>query len=168
MNYQEIQELIKTMINSDLTSLELEFEGVSLKLRRGTGEEREIVKIEPEKKEVQKVKETPVKSTEVTNEPAALEARPQVVSEAAVDSANVKVINSPIVGTFYTSAGPGKDNFVNVGSKVKKGQTLCIIEAMKLMNEIDSEVSGEVVEILADNEQMVEYGQPLFKIRVEG
>lgn len=72
---------------------------------------------------------------------------------------------SPMVGTFYTSSSPDNPSFVKVGDKVKKGQTLCIIEAMKLMNEIESEIEGEVIKILASNEQMVEFGQPLFAIR---
>jgi len=75
------------------------------------------------------------------------------------------VLKSPMVGTFYTSSAPGKDPYVKVGDKVKKGDTLCIIEAMKLMNEIESEFDGEIVEVLVENEQMVEYGQPLFKIK---
>lgn len=74
------------------------------------------------------------------------------------------VIESPIVGTFYSSSNPDSDAFVSVGSMVKKGQVLCIIEAMKLMNEIESDVDGQVVEVLVKNEQGVEYGQPLFKI----
>ncbi len=78
---------------------------------------------------------------------------------------SIKEITAPIVGTFYSSPSPDKPPFVNVGSKVKKGDVLCIIEAMKLMNEIQSEIEGEVVEILAKNEQMVEYGQLIFKIK---
>jgi len=74
------------------------------------------------------------------------------------------VIESPIVGTFYSSSNPDSDAFVSVGSIVKKGQVLCIIEAMKLMNEIESDIDGTVIEILVKNEQGVEYGQPLFKI----
>ena len=72
---------------------------------------------------------------------------------------------SPMVGTFYAAPSPEKPPFVKVGDKVKKGQTLCIIEAMKLMNEIESDYDGEVVKILVNNEQMVEFGQPLFIIR---
>ncbi len=75
------------------------------------------------------------------------------------------LINSPIVGTFYASPSPGAEAFVKVGSHVDKGQTLCIVEAMKLMNEIESEISGEVLRIFAENGQPVEYGQPLFGIR---
>ncbi len=74
------------------------------------------------------------------------------------------VITSPFVGTFYRTPAPDQPSFVDVGSVVKKGQTLCIVEAMKLMNEIESEVAGKVVEILAENAQPVEFGQPLFRI----
>ena len=75
------------------------------------------------------------------------------------------IIKSPMVGTFYSKASPTAEAFVKIGSKVKKGDTLCIIEAMKLMNEIESEFDGEVVEILAKDEDMVEYGQALFIIK---
>ncbi|MDY5913368.1 MAG: acetyl-CoA carboxylase biotin carboxyl carrier protein [Inconstantimicrobium porci] len=78
---------------------------------------------------------------------------------------SVVVVKAPIVGTFYGAPSPDSDNFVSVGSKVKKGDTLCIIESMKLMNEIESEEDGEVVAIIANDKAMVEYGQPLFKIR---
>jgi len=75
------------------------------------------------------------------------------------------LVKSPIVGTFYSSPSPGAEEFVKVGLHVDVGQTLCIVEAMKLMNEIESEVSGEVLRIFAENGQPVEYGQPLFGIR---
>ena len=77
---------------------------------------------------------------------------------------NIFVVKSPIVGTMYSSPSDESQNFVKVGSEVKKGDILCILEAMKLMNEIESEVDGEIVEVLVSNEDMVEYGQPLFKI----
>lgn len=76
------------------------------------------------------------------------------------------IITSPFVGTYYSQPSPGKPSFVKVGDKVSKGQTLCILEAMKIMNEIESDINGEIVEICADNESLVEYGQPLFKVRV--
>jgi acetyl-CoA carboxylase biotin carboxyl carrier protein len=78
------------------------------------------------------------------------------------------VIKSPIVGTFYAAASPGADPFVSVGAQVSSGQVLCIIEAMKLMNEIESDVSGEIAKIFAENGQPVEYGEPLFGIRERG
>ncbi|MFT4628345.1 MAG: acetyl-CoA carboxylase biotin carboxyl carrier protein [Myxococcota bacterium] len=74
-------------------------------------------------------------------------------------------VESPMVGTFYRAPGPDASNYVDVGSKVKQGDTLCIVEAMKLMNEIEAEVSGTVVEILVDNANPVQFGTPLFKIR---
>lgn len=79
---------------------------------------------------------------------------------------NIKIVTSPIVGTFYEAPAPGKPPFVKVGDKVSKGQVLCIIEAMKVMNKIESEIEGEIVEKLVKNEQPVEFGTPLFKIKV--
>jgi acetyl-CoA carboxylase biotin carboxyl carrier protein len=94
------------------------------------------------------------------------EFRPRATAPAA-PAANEKkghVITSPFVGTFYRSPGPDQPVFTEVGSPVKKGQTLCIVEAMKLMNEIESEVAGKVVEVLAQSGAPVEFGQPLFRI----
>lgn len=84
---------------------------------------------------------------------------------AASSDAGLHVIKSPFVGTFYGAPSPGKPVYVKVGDKVKAGQTLCVLEAMKIMNEIDADVAGEIVEICVDNESLVEFGQPLFKIR---
>jgi acetyl-CoA carboxylase biotin carboxyl carrier protein len=83
----------------------------------------------------------------------------------AVDDGSHK-ITSPFVGTYYGQPAPGKPNYIKVGDKISKGQTLCILEAMKIMNEIESDVSGEVIEICIDNESLVEFGQTLFKVRV--
>lgn len=96
----------------------------------------------------------------VAAQPVAAE-QPQ--AEASQEKAG-NIVKSPIVGTFYSAAGPEAEDYVKVGDKVKKGQVLCIIEAMKLMNEIESEFDGEIAEILVKNEQMVEFGQPLFRI----
>lgn len=88
-----------------------------------------------------------------------------VAKPAASSDAGLHVIKSPFVGTFYGAPSPGKPVYVKVGDKVKAGQTLCVLEAMKIMNEIDADVAGEIVEICVDNESLVEFGQPLFKIR---
>lgn len=93
---------------------------------------------------------------------------PQVATaptKAASSDAGLHIIKSPFVGTFYSSPSPGKPVYVKVGDKVKVGQPLCVLEAMKIMNEIDSDINGEIVEICIDNESLVEYGQPLFKIK---
>jgi len=84
--------------------------------------------------------------------------------KAAVDK-NLHVIKSPFVGTFYSSPSPGKPIYAKVGDKVKAGQTLCVLEAMKIMNEIDADINGEIIEICVENESLVEFGQPLFKIK---
>jgi len=103
--------------------------------------------------------------------PSALSSAPQAPSKAAEPEVDMRggedlhLVNSPIVGTFYASPSPGAEAFVKVGSHVDKGQTLCIVEAMKLMNEIESETSGEVLRIFVENGAPVEYGQPLFGIR---
>lgn len=78
---------------------------------------------------------------------------------------NTHVVSAPLMGTFYSSPNPEEGNFVKVGDLINVGDTLCILEAMKLMNEINSTVSGEVIEILVENEELVEYGQPMFKIK---
>ncbi|MGB0034511.1 MAG: acetyl-CoA carboxylase biotin carboxyl carrier protein [Candidatus Acidiferrales bacterium] len=97
--------------------------------------------------------------------PAAI--APPALREGAADagpSEDLHIVKSPIVGTYYSSAGPGSEPFVAVGARVEQGQVLCIIEAMKLMNEIESDVAGEVVKIFVENGQPVEYGEPLFGI----
>lgn len=85
--------------------------------------------------------------------------------KAAATDAGLHVIKSPFVGTFYAAPSPGKPNYSKIGDKVKAGQPLCVLEAMKIMNEIDSDINGEIVEICVDNESLVEFGQPLFKIK---
>ena len=89
----------------------------------------------------------------------------EVAKAAPVADANIHVVKSPFVGTFYGSPAPGKPMYVKVGDKVKVGQPLCILEAMKIMNEIDADMAGEIVEVCVETESLVEYGQPLFKIK---
>jgi acetyl-CoA carboxylase biotin carboxyl carrier protein len=93
------------------------------------------------------------------------EVRPQAVEPAAQNTSGVEVITAPLVGTFYRAAAPDAPPFVEVGDKVKKGKTLCILEAMKLMNEFQAEFDLEIVNILVENGRMVEYGAPLFEVR---
>ncbi len=95
---------------------------------------------------------------------AAVQASPAAPAKTASD-AGLHVVKSPFVGTFYAAPSPGKPAYVKVGDRVKNGQSLCVLEAMKIMNEIESDMSGEIVEICVDNESLVEFGQPLFKIK---
>lgn len=104
----------------------------------------------------------------VQHAPAPVAAAPVAAAapaKVAVVDANVHVVKSPFVGTFYASPGPGKPAYAKVGDKVKVGQALCVLEAMKIMNEIDADAAGEIVEICVENESLVEFGQALFKIR---
>lgn len=170
MDYKNIQELIKTVSDSQLTSFEIETEGIKIKM------EKKKEQVVVEKMPVYSVPTEPVIKESLTRENIAtnqvseekLERSSASTVENTVSIAPVEdlfVVKSPIVGTMYSSSSPEAQNFVKVGSQVKKGDTLCILEAMKLMNEIDCEVDGEIVEVLVTNEDMVEYGQPLFKIR---
>jgi acetyl-CoA carboxylase biotin carboxyl carrier protein len=172
MDYKAIEGLIKTLSESNLTTLEIESDGMRIKMCK---EEKVIVnnyqqqdKIHDiDKKSNNLVVENNDNKT-MKNEVAKEEVNDAVQNikkDVIEDNKNIEIIKSPIVGTFYESPGPEEDLFVKMGSIVKAGDTLCIIEAMKLMNEITSEVNGEIVEILVENEEMVEYGQPIFKIR---
>ena len=97
---------------------------------------------------------------------SAPQAAAPVAAKAPVADANIHVIKSPFVGTFYAAPGPGKPAYAKVGDKVKAGQALCVLEAMKIMNEIDADVNGEIIEICVDNESLVEFGQAIFKIKL--
>ena len=103
---------------------------------------------------------------QVTSHPQFHQPLPASVETPSADNKKIEgtIINSPMVGTFYTSSKPGAEPFVKVGSKVKTGDILCIIEAMKLLNEIQSDYDGEIVEVLVENAEPVEFGQPLFRI----
>lgn len=154
MDYKAIQELIKTISDSNLTLVEIETEGLKIKLEK----KQELISVEriPEIVKKPAVEEQTSPENEVP--------KIQEIMKVQPSKKEGILVTSPIVGTFYDSSSPDSESFVTVGSKVKKGQILCIIEAMKLMNEIESEVDGEIIEVLAQKEQMVEYGQPLFRI----
>ena len=157
MNYNEIQDDINKMINdvekSSLNSFEIEFpNGLKVKMNKGARTAISNSALEP----VQNLEAIPRVSNKVVN---------NIKAETVKVEENCKEIKSPMVGTFYASSSPKAEPFVKVGDKVKKGQVVCIVEAMKLMNEIESEFDGEVIEICKNNEDMVEYGTTLFKIK---
>ena len=106
------------------------------------------------------------KREEVSSAIVNTQKEPEVTKTQEEKDETIQCITSPMVGTFYTKASPKEKEFVKVGDAVKKGQVLCIIEAMKLMNEVESEYDGEIVEICSKNEEMVDFGKPLFKIKV--
>lgn len=158
MDFKAIQNLMKEMNQSELTLLDIESEGIHIKMQKNSNEQSD-------NKSRAMLESTNIKNNLPLHIPLTL--KTDIVQDTAdqkpIDD-NCKEIVSPIVGTFYEAKGPDKPILANVGDKVKKGQILCIIEAMKLMNEIESDYDGEIIEILVKNEQIVEYGQPLFKI----
>ncbi len=162
MNINEIKELIELINSSDLAYFEYECEDSRIKmdksLTRGLVQDKEVIKEESTKKipSIENTKKEIIKE-ETTRE--------EVEFDNKEDLENVTIITSPMVGTFYGAPSPDSDSFVSIGEKVNAGSVLCIIEAMKLMNEIESEVNGTVVDILIKDGEMVEYGTPLFKIK---
>ncbi len=156
MDYKDIKKLIDDMGNSNLDSLEIEFpEGIKISMTKNTGKEVVITTGGP----------NVIEGSAPMTPPVVRENRGTSLVNVQNDEENYKIVKSPMVGTFYASSAPDKDPFVKVGDKVHKGQVLCIVEAMKLMNEIESEFDGEIVEICVNNEDIVEYGKPLFKIK---
>ena len=154
MDYSSIKELIKIIDDSSLTNFELELEGTVVKMSKNQA----VQAVDESVKEVKAVKKEAAK---VESRREAIEVKEEVPEK--IEGGNL--VTAPIVGTFYASSSPGKAPFVKVGDKVKKGDVICIVEAMKIMNEITSEFDGEVVEVFVKEEDMVEYGQPLFRIK---
>lgn len=167
MKIDEIKELMKAMEESGLCALDYSEGGVNLSLRRGSLAEAQSPMAAPavNVSAVQSMA-APAKAPEASAA-AASEASAKAEPEANKEEPTAKegkLMLSPLVGTFYAAASPEDEPYVKIGDKVKKGQTLGIIEAMKLMNEVEAEFDGTVEEILVENGQMVEYGQPLFRI----
>jgi acetyl-CoA carboxylase biotin carboxyl carrier protein len=158
MNQKELKELIDFLVERDIAEFELERGDVKVRVKRGA-----------------QVRVAHVESSPAISIPPALAALqadvpsappvPAAAPPAAPAEEELHIVKSPIVGTFYEAPAPGAPPFVKPGDAVEAGQVLCIIEAMKLMNEIESDVAGEVVKRLVANNQPVEYGQPLFAIR---
>jgi acetyl-CoA carboxylase biotin carboxyl carrier protein len=167
MDLNQLRELLELVREHELSEFEIEHEGLRLKVRKdGTGTLVPLPTAPPPAAGVAPA--TPASAAPVHAAPAASPASaaaPAESAEAAEAEIELAVVKSPIVGTFYRSPEPSAPSFVEIGSPVKKGQKLCIIEAMKLMNEIDSEYDGEVVNIYVDNGQPVQYGERLFAIR---
>lgn len=141
MELEDLRELIELLKGTDITEVQIEKEGTKVKIRR----EKILSSID-----------IPFQKTSGLHE--------KIIAETEEDTQRLVTVTSPIVGTFYRAPTPDASPFVEVGERVKKNQVLCIVEAMKLMNEIESEVDGIIVKILLENGQPVEYGEPLFLI----
>jgi acetyl-CoA carboxylase biotin carboxyl carrier protein len=162
LKVQEIRELIKLVDQSSIDEFVYENEGSKIQMKKNaptiaTAFQPSVQTASPVVLPVQEVVQA-VTAQEVLQEVAKTES--PLVS-------NLHKITSPMVGTFYGSPTPDSDSYVNAGSKVSKDSIVCIVEAMKLFNEIEAEVNGEIVEVLAKNGQLVEYGQPLFLVKPE-
>ena len=154
MNQKELKELVEFLIEKDITEFELERGDVKVRIKRG----------EPAHAALDNryfaVHGAPPPTPEITSSPV-----PPVAPAKAPAEESFHMVRSPIVGTYYESPSPGSPPFVKVGDTVEAGQVLCIVEAMKLMNEIESDASGEIVKMLVTNGQPIEYGQELFALR---
>jgi acetyl-CoA carboxylase biotin carboxyl carrier protein len=164
MNITQIQDLIKFVAKSGVSEVEIEQKDFKITIKTPAG-----------KKEVQVIAAPaptyappalPAAPAAAPAAPAAPAPAPAAAAPAPAAGSDAKyvTIKAPMIGTFYRAAGPGKPVFVNVGDEVKPGKTICIIEAMKLFNEIESEVSGKIVKVLVDDAKPVEYDQPLFLV----
>lgn len=154
MDYEQIKKLIDDMGSANIDELEIEFpEGMKISMKKNT--EKEVVVANNMQTQAQ-MQTIPTIQVNTEN---------NVVKEQQKCEENYKIIKSPMVGTFYSKPSPDKASFVKVGDTIKKGQVVCIVEAMKLMNEIESEFDGELVEICVNDGDVIEYGEPLFKIK---
>jgi acetyl-CoA carboxylase biotin carboxyl carrier protein len=154
MNIKEIQDLIKFVAKSGVNEVEIEQKDFKI-----------IIKSQSEAKEQIIVQAAaPLAAAPVAALPAATPAVPATAAPAEEENSTYITIKSPMIGTFYRSAGPDKDNFVGVGDTIGLGDTVCIIEAMKLFNEIEAEVTGKIIKVLVDDSTPVEYDQPLFLV----
>lgn len=153
MNYDEIKKLMDDMGEAKIDEINIEFpDGLKISMKKNETVVKEVVK------------DLNQNSPNININTAVGEKVKDVQNDCSKEE-DYKLVKSPMVGTFYGRPSPKADTFVKVGDKVKKGDILCIVEAMKLMNEIESEFDGEIVEILVKDEEMVEYGQVLIKIK---
>jgi acetyl-CoA carboxylase biotin carboxyl carrier protein len=165
VNMNELRELIGLITDNGLTLLELEREGFRVKIGRGPFIGEEAANALAAAATERQIGAAPA-STSVQSIPTTAPPHPGAhAEEAASEDQDLHLIKSPIVGTFYRSPSPTAESFVRIGSQVEPTTVVCIIEAMKLMNEIQAEASGEVVKIYVENGQAVEYGQPLFGVK---
>ena len=160
MEYKQIQELIKTINKSNISELSIE-EGdfkITIKQEFASGQ------VQYAAAPMQAAQPMPMQQIAAPAAGAAPAPATPAAAQAPAASSSAITVKSPMIGTFYRSPSPDKPVFVNVGDEIKAGQVICIIEAMKLFNEIESEVSGRIVKVLADDSSPVEYDQPLFLV----
>ncbi len=162
MEYKQIQELIKAINKSNISELSIEDGEFKITIKQAQSvSETQFVAVQAPMPMAMPAAQ-PAAAIHAPQASAAQTAQPTASADAA--NGNYVTVKSPMIGTFYRSPSPDKPSFVNVGDEIKQGQVLCIIEAMKLFNEIESEVSGKIVKVLIDDASPVEYDQPLFLV----
>jgi acetyl-CoA carboxylase biotin carboxyl carrier protein len=166
LKIQEIRELIKLIDDSSINEFKYEQNGAKVLLKK-QGSYQNTVQVKPDQESpsqvpaapVKEINDTPVQAAEVKEEPKE--------NKESSNNENFHRITSPMVGTFYEAPSPESGPYIKKGDKVNEESIVCIVEAMKLMNEIEAEVSGEIVDILVENGELVEYGQDLFLVKPE-
>jgi len=163
MNVKELKELIEFLIEKDIAEFEMERGDVKVRIKRAS--EHTSGSVTLPFVQAAPTAAVPMAAAPGASVPLAAPAVPAAKEAAPAPDNNLHIVRSPIVGTFYESPSPGSPPFIKIGDKIETGQVLCIVEAMKLMNEIESDVTGEIVKKLVANGQPVEYGQELFAVR---
>lgn len=164
MNFKEVKELIDTINTSNIALFEIKTADVQIKMDKSLNRDSSTAVKEVVTSENLVVKQEQVSLDKKVETDISI-SRSEEVLDVVEDDDNLSVITSPMVGTFYSSSSPNSDAFVKVGDSINVGDTLCIVEAMKLMNEIEAEIKGTVKKILVKDGDMVEYGQPIFKVK---
>jgi len=168
LKVQELREIIKLIDQSSITEFNYEADGAVVTLKKGSSEAASVPTVPAPVHSLPQVTQQPaaepVLSIQQKTEEKTVETEEKQVSTENTQAFDFEVV-SPMVGTFYSAPSPEEDPFVSVGSKVEEETIVCIVEAMKLFNEIEAEVNGEIVEVLVENGELVEYGQPLFRVK---
>lgn len=160
MDLKEIQNLIKFVAKSGASEVKLEMDDIKITIRTGSSEEREPTYIQQFPMREQMQQQMPPQQQHIP----APESQPVTGVKPVVEESKFIIVKSPIIGTFYRKPSPDKPVFVEVGDTIKEGDVLCVIEAMKLFNEIESEISGKIVKVLVEDSSPVEFDQPLFLV----
>jgi acetyl-CoA carboxylase biotin carboxyl carrier protein len=158
MEFKQIQELLKAVNKSNISEVSIKDGEFEITIKQAHTE-TQYVTMQPAMQQA-----LPAQQMYAPQQPAQQQASAATAPAAAPEASNTVIIKSPMIGTFYRSSSPDKPAFVNVGDEIKPGQVICIVEAMKLFNEIESEISGRIVKVLIDDATPVEYDQPLFLV----
>jgi acetyl-CoA carboxylase biotin carboxyl carrier protein len=164
MNQKEIQDLIKFVAKSGVTEVEIEEKGFKITIKSENKKAKEEQTVYVQQPMMQQMPQQPAVAPQPQAAPPVATSQSTPEPAAEKESSNLIEVKSPMIGTFYRASAPDKPVFVEVGDTIKQGDTVCIIEAMKLFNEIESEISGKVVKVLVDDATPVEYDQPLFLV----